>query len=61
MRRLRCPGLGAWKRLATTSGGGAYVFAGLATGDYTVQATAPQLAVLAQAQALTIPSRHSKP
>jgi hypothetical protein len=41
------------QRNATTAGSGTYVFAGLMTGDYTVQASAPQL-VLAQAQALTI-------
>ena len=41
------------EKTATTGGGGAYVFAGLAAGNYTVQASAPQL-VLAQAQALTI-------
>lgn len=40
-------------KTATTGGNGAYVFVGLATGDYSVQASAPQL-VLAQAQALTI-------
>jgi hypothetical protein len=46
-------GPGGVQRTATTTGGGAYVFAGLTTGDYTVQASAPQL-VLAQAQAVSI-------
>jgi hypothetical protein len=46
-------GSGGVQKTATTGGGGAYVFTGLTTGDYTVQASAPQL-VLAQAQALTI-------
>jgi Carboxypeptidase regulatory-like domain len=46
-------GAGGVEKTATTGGNGAYVFVGLATGDYAVQASAPQL-VLAQAQALTI-------
>ena len=46
-------GPGGVQRTATTTGGGAYVFAGLTSGDYTVQAAAPQL-VLTQAQAVTI-------
>jgi len=41
------------ERTATTGGDGVYVFAGLTTGNYAVQASAPQL-VLAKAQALTI-------
>ena len=41
------------EKTATTGGGGAYVFTGLTTGNYTVQASAPQL-VLPQAQTLTI-------
>ena len=40
-------------RTATTGGDGVYTFAGLTTGNYSVQASAPQLS-LAQAQALTI-------
>ena len=46
-------GPGGVEKTATTGGNGAYVFVGLPTGDYAVQASAPQL-VLAQAQALTI-------
>ncbi len=46
-------GPGGVEKTAATGGNGAYVFAGLTTGDYAVQASAPQL-VLAQAQALTI-------
>jgi Carboxypeptidase regulatory-like domain len=46
-------GPGGAARTAITGGGGAYVFAGLTTGDYTVQASAPQL-VLAQPQAVKI-------
>ena len=46
-------GPGGAEKTATTGRDGAYAFAGLTTGDYTVQASAPQLA-LAQAQALTM-------
>lgn len=46
-------GPGGIERTATTGGNGAYAFAGLTNGDYTVQASAPQL-VLAQAEAATI-------
>jgi len=46
-------GPGGAERTATTGGDGVYVFAGLTTGDHSVQASAPQL-TLAQARALTI-------
>jgi hypothetical protein len=41
------------EKTVTSGGNGAYVFVGLTAGDYSVQASAPQL-VLAQAQVLTI-------
>ena len=46
-------GPGGAPRSATTGGDGAYVFAGLTTGDYSVQASAPQLS-LAQGRAVAI-------
>ena len=48
-------GPGGAEKTATTGSDGVYVFAGLTTGDYSVQASAPQL-TLAQARALTIRS-----
>lgn len=48
-------GPGGLTRSATTAGDGAYNFAGLLPGDYTLQASAPQL-VLPQPRALTIRS-----
>jgi Carboxypeptidase regulatory-like domain len=48
-------GPGGAQKTATSGGDGAYAFAGLTTGDYAVQASAPQL-VLAQARTLTIRS-----
>jgi len=46
-------GPGGFETSAVTGGDGAYAFANLAPGDYTVQASAPQL-VLPQPRALTI-------
>jgi Carboxypeptidase regulatory-like domain len=46
-------GPGGVEKTASTGGDGVYAFTGLTTGDYVVQASAPQM-VLAQAQALTI-------
>ena len=43
------------KKTAVTGGDGAYIFSGLAAGDYVVQASAPQLA-LAQPRTVTIGS-----
>jgi hypothetical protein len=46
-------GPGSFEKIATSGGDGAYSFAGLAPGDYSVQASAPQL-VLPQAKAISI-------
>ena len=48
-------GSGGVERTATTAGDGGYAFAGLTPGDYTVQASAPQL-VLAQIRSVAIRS-----
>ena len=48
-------GSGGTERTATTGGDGGYAFAGLTPGDYTIQASAPQL-VLAQVRTVAIRS-----